>query len=119
MAKYNVTFSCGHEVEVELYGPQSDRKRKLEFFRESALCRECELKAAKEYAEREGLPPLTGTEKQVRWAETIRAERIMDAAQVGQTPQEQEALERLRNITSAGWWIENRLSPITELLRIV
>ena len=39
MAKYTVTFSCGHTDTVELFGKDSDRKEKLNISKnkESAL----------------------------------------------------------------------------------
>ena len=41
MAKYDVMFSCGHEDEVELLGKHSERRKKIEYFERSGLCREC------------------------------------------------------------------------------
>jgi len=83
MAKYNVTYSCGHEGTETLFGPGRERERKLEWFREGGLCptcytekKEADRQAAAVQAERAaasaGLPPLVGTEKQCAWAETIR-----------------------------------------------
>ena len=39
--KYTVTYSCGHSGTVELFGPERDRERKLEWYRDSAVCPEC------------------------------------------------------------------------------
>ncbi len=41
MAKYGVTYSCGHEGQVQLYGPQKERDRKLEWMARDGLCPEC------------------------------------------------------------------------------
>lgn len=41
MAKYDVTFSCGHEQTVELFGKYADRERKIKFYKEEGLCTEC------------------------------------------------------------------------------
>lgn len=41
MAKYEVTFSCGHKGEVQLLGPGKDRERKLAWYAESGLCPDC------------------------------------------------------------------------------
>ncbi len=57
--KYTITFSCGHEGTVELFGPNKDRERKLEWYRKQAVCPDCykEQKAieAEVKAEMEGL----------------------------------------------------------------
>ena len=41
MAKYEVTFSCGHTEEIQLYGKETERRRKIEYFKEKGLCRKC------------------------------------------------------------------------------
>ena len=41
MAKYTVRMSCGHEQEVELFGKYSERRKKIDFFENSGLCKEC------------------------------------------------------------------------------
>lgn len=39
--KYTITMSCGHEDNVELFGSGSERERKLEYFKNCGLCKEC------------------------------------------------------------------------------
>lgn len=41
MAKYTVRMSCGHEQEVELFVKYSERRKKIDFFENSGLCKEC------------------------------------------------------------------------------
>ena len=41
MAKYDVTYMCGHEETMQLYGPCKERQRKIEYYRENMLCPEC------------------------------------------------------------------------------
>lgn len=41
MAKYTVMMSCGHEQTVELLGRDSDRQKKIRYFQESGMCKEC------------------------------------------------------------------------------
>jgi len=80
MAKYYVTFSCGHEARVELFGKGTDRERKIAWYEREGLCPEC-YKAAKRAESKkanEGLPELKGSEKQIAWAERIRAERLAE-----------------------------------------
>jgi len=86
MAKYSVTYSCGHEGIVNIIGPHKDRewKRQRE---ESKMCPDCWKKYLEEERERKNreaaekaaemeLPELTGSPKQVAWANTLRQEFI-------------------------------------------
>lgn len=79
MAKYIVKHECGHEREVILYGPTRDRERKLEWMA-TIPCPECQKAIAeqheKERTEEMGLPELTGSEKQIKWATGIRLEKL-------------------------------------------
>jgi hypothetical protein len=90
MAKYYITFSCGHTGTIDLVGKGSERERKLSWYQSGGVCSEC-FKAQREAdkivkeqqkqeengsaaanAEAMGLSALTGTEKQIAWATTIR-----------------------------------------------
>lgn len=133
MAKYNVTYACGHDQIIDMVG--KDREWRLE--RESQkLCPACwyeerqkqqaqaSAKAAEE-AQEAGLPALQGTEKQVAWAETLRKvaiKKVTDLLLRFEERQEQsETKRRKREIqefkdclasfrlrTEAKWWIDNR-----------
>ncbi len=85
MAKYEVTFSCGHTETVTLFGEEKSRQRKIKYLEEHGFCSDCEEEErerkkiedneksaayAKEYAF--AFPELQGTPKQVAWAETLR-----------------------------------------------
>lgn len=83
MAKYEITRACGHTETVHIAGPVAGRDRQAEY-ESGKLCYECykaeqakqraaESQTASEAAKSSGLPALTGSEKQVAWAETIRA----------------------------------------------
>lgn len=80
MAKYEVTYKCGHKGIVELFGKESERQRKIEWYEENCICPECYAaeQAAKREAEAQkyALPELVGTEKQVAWAEKIRSKFV-------------------------------------------
>lgn len=84
MAKYDVTYSCGHTDTVQLYGKNEERERKLKWM-ENSLCPECYKKwkcednkqKAKEILGNIELPNLTGTEKQIAYAESLRDEYII------------------------------------------
>lgn len=128
MAWYNVVCPrCQEEYRVNLVGPHKTREWKLENF--DWTCDECKAalraEASKEAAERnqtEGLPALTGSEKQVAWAESIRAEVWETLTQLIQEvemtikvrPEFEKAgqlailaIEEIASETSAKWWIEN------------
>ena len=40
MAKYNITYSCGHEGTVQLFGKSEERERKIKYYEEFGLCTE-------------------------------------------------------------------------------
>ena len=75
MAKYNVTYKCGHEGVVNLVGPHVQRQNRIEYL-EGTVCPSCYQKEQEELAEKydkaNDLPELTGSEKQVEWARSIR-----------------------------------------------
>lgn len=89
MAWYYGTFACGHEGRVNIIGPQKDREWKKErAFSHS--CYECRQKEREERIQKENeesaklskeyeFPELTGSEKQVAWANTIRMNLFKDA----------------------------------------
>ena len=89
MAKYDVTYSCGHSGVVNLFGKTADRENKLRWYEKHALCPACREKAIMEAREKQkeeckeraaelGLPELTGTEKQVKWALELRDKFITE-----------------------------------------
>lgn len=129
MAKYDVTYSCGHEERVVLFGPSRERDRKIEWMEREGVCAECwqrKLSAdrasvsaeAAKAAEEEGLPKLQGSEKQIAWAEKIRADQLRvlnDSTERRLTRDEEDKRElvfalvdRIHRIESAKWWIDNR-----------
>lgn len=88
MAWYYGTHSCGHEGRVNIIGPHKDRQWKVErhFSRNCESCcqeylekrhEEENLKALEAAKEME-LPDLTGTDKQITWANTLR-QKLMEA----------------------------------------
>lgn len=123
MAWWNISHSCGHEERVQLYGPGADRERKAEWM-ESRPCPACwrAQKDADRAAENEraaslsgeiGFPALTGSEKQVAWAQSIRQKKYEESTKLTPGPHgwaplvETYALETL-----AKWWIDNRSDDI-------
>lgn len=39
--KYDITYSCGHEGRVELFGKTEDRERKIAWYKSNGICPEC------------------------------------------------------------------------------
>lgn len=78
MAQYNIHHTCGHEETVQIYGTNvhGERTRKAEWL-ESKPCRDCEREAVRE-ANLAGAAELEGSEKQVSWANDLRAKAIGD-----------------------------------------
>lgn len=79
MAKYDVTYSCGHTGVVELHGKSEERQKRLAYLR-TIECPDCyrarQTAAAVKQLDLDtsnGLPRLEGTEKQISWAIMIRA----------------------------------------------
>ena len=72
-----VTFSCGHTGEVQLFGSNKDRERKIKWYEGSALCPECykrqQEERCKALAAEYNLPEITGvSDKQIAFAESLR-----------------------------------------------
>jgi len=151
MSWYYGTYSCGHEGRTNIVGKTKDREWKAERHFEG-LCTECweiekqrkfdeaNAKAAAEAAEY-GLPDLTGTEKQVAWANTLRqnwiseaekwivySEGRLDRGRFKNHPEEAEQLKkgiaamkvameaRLLEEASARFWIDNRHETVNGFL---
>jgi hypothetical protein len=127
MAKYTVTRSCGHDEVVNLIGPHKNREWRLENVEPHKLCYECYQRELAEKREKDNveaaeaakdmkLPVLTGSEKQITWAETLRQQLISRIEQEIYVERDKtismeaiEALESIKNTrTEARWWIDHR-----------
>lgn len=148
MAWYEVKYACGHTGRVQLYGKTDSREWRLRQM-EKEDCPECwkkhreeaDRKAAEKNAA-DGLPSLTGTEKQVLWAEKIRHdifegiekaikdseeefEQEQAAGTVDENDRSSKAIEaakkayfEMQQESSARWWIDHRgLGYFQELTR--
>lgn len=78
MAQYNIHHTCGHEETVQIYGTNvhGERTSKAEWL-ESKPCRDCERKEMRD-ENLTGAAELEGSEKQVNWANDLRAKAIGD-----------------------------------------
>ncbi len=128
MASYNVTYACGHTGTVRIYTKGDDRDRKIKWYG-TIDCPECEAKKQQQAAEAAGLPALTGSEKQIRWATEIRNSAVklteIDINRID-SDERQKFLDRrdqwLQKETSAEYWIDNRDdigSNITGIVKLV
>lgn len=84
MAKYEVTFQCGHVGIIDVWGKTKEREWRIRNAKFN-LCPEClekERTEQREKAQKEanllGLPELKGSEKQVNWALTLRKDFIKE-----------------------------------------
>lgn len=120
MAKYNITHSCGHEHEYNLFGKHTERDRKIAWL-EKQECPECRRKAedeaAKEATAGMELPELQGSEKQVKWANTIRAQFIEEARE--KYLNTEKAIEYIASVKEAETFIDWRNETVEELLRVI
>lgn len=140
MAWYYGTHTCGHEGEINVIGPGKHREWKIDahFGR---LCPDCRRRQEQEYAERLNkeweLPGLEGSEKQVAWANSIRAKKAKLMQNELETTDDRISIEWdyknikttddinscfeyiLINKTDARYWIDRRNMPYTEMLEEV
>lgn len=125
MAKYEINFACGHTEIRDLFGKHIDLERKIEYFERNGVCSECwekqkeaerqaEIEKAKKSAEEfeasNIMVELTGSEKQVAWAKSIRAEFLKKANKLKSAAINNTVIELIDvviSISSAKWWIEN------------
>lgn len=97
MAKYDITYACGHTETVQLYGKIKDRLDYIEWAKENQICHECRKAdreaakaAAAERAKANGMTE--GSDKQMAWACDI-IERTLN--RMRQLPNHQRRLASL------------------------
>lgn len=150
MGKYTVNFSCGHTDTITLFGKLKDRYSKIEHFESYGLCPQCYKEMMKEQRDKErderrakaidnaqknNLPKLTGSQKQIDWALTIRDEYFNNFLNVLHNYKVQsdkiDISEEQKNIfladlekvkkffadtTEAKFWIENRYKSLSNMI---
>lgn len=129
MAKYDITFSCGHNGTVELFGKDKDRQWRLERYRDFGICDECLKKSRDEEnarmleeAREMELPELLGTEKQIPWAITIRQHfiELLRNKQFYNDSVKEKTMDLFQNILEtkikANWWIDKRGDTLEEII---
>ena len=76
MAKYQITYKCGHKKVIELFGKEDERKRKIAWIEQNCVCSDCKKVELEKNTSYVKLAELEGSEKQIAWAEKIRLEKI-------------------------------------------
>lgn len=120
MAWYYGTFSCGHEGRTNIIGPSKNRQY-IADRRFSGLCEECYSKWLEEEKERKNkesleaakemeLPELTGTEKQITWALTLRQNLINKFEELIKLYAKREEERSVEDLTTAlNYILENKI----------
>ncbi|MDQ0840044.1 hypothetical protein [Sphingomonas faeni] len=109
-----IIHACGHEQAHHLTGFESQQERKAKWLK-TTTCRDCFVaeKRAEEVAAATSssaavshlvLPPLTGTDRQISWASTIRIKRLAALT----NPNNDADCCACLQVTDAKWWIDYR-----------
>lgn len=126
--KFNITFACGHEDEVDLSDRPAGKRVGFANWLSRRDCTACWKKAnasediekrrerAETNAKKWELPELDGTAKQLEWAPLFRDQIITtaheslvmgDDAAMTDDDFETRIMAHARHITRAGWWMDN------------
>lgn len=117
-----ITHACGHMQDHHIDGFTNQRERKMRWLA-GTQCRSCfntqkQAEQADAAAKNSlaiahlSLPELTGTDRQVSWAESIRAQRLAACIAGGA---QGNIVEVLSAVQDAKWWIDHRELSIEEL----
>lgn len=119
MALTTITYKCGHSANVQIYGTNThgERDSKAAWYG-TINCPNCKKTEAAKWCADNGCSTLTGSSKQIAWAETIRQEAIAgleiaangipDEAPDAVRQQACEVIASAKAETRAAWWIDNR-----------
>jgi len=109
-----IIHACGHEQAHHLTGYDSQQERKARWLK-TTTCRDCFVaeKRAEEAATAAlssaavahlDLPLLTGTDRQISWALTIRSKRLAEITALCGVADHHACLQ----VADAKWWIDHR-----------
>lgn len=125
MALTHITYKCGHSDNVQIYGTNvhGERDHKATWYN-TINCPNCKKAEATQWCANNGCATLTGSDKQIAWAETIRHEVIAGLEIVAGTipadspetarQQARDIIDKAKAETRASWWIDNRDSNIVQ-----
>ena len=140
---WTVVHTCGHEITHDLSDRPADRRAAFARWLTQRDCSGCwkaaretdtagkeewlaakraeEQHAAAEWAEQFDMPPLEGPEKTLAWGERSR-HQLVTAAYTGLVTEGSwddadwaVMEEKVRTVTRAGWWIDQRDTDGTDL----
>ncbi len=123
----SIQFTCGHAETKDLSStPAGKRKARAFGLGKNFVCSRCFKASRREefdkynqdlliqaqgFEEEHGLPELTGSEGQVRWATRLRYQRLTDLIAAAETHQPafdaEQVIEVAKSLVRAGWWIDN------------
>ena len=96
-----VTYRCGHEAEIEVYG-KVDKRNYVVSMKERDLCPECYKKEQQEKISKEtkeiGFPELNGSEKQISWANQIRLNVSKDLSDTEKNARQLKLLKLVKRV---------------------
>ena len=128
MAKYKIIYACGHTAEVQLYGKEADRQKKIAWYA-TIDCPDCDAREQREKAISAGLPELTGSEKQITWATKLRNNALAKLdAQIAVISNEQNKFKMttfrnqwVNKETASSYWIDNRdeLENLRDIAKLI
>lgn len=123
MATYTIKHTCGHVAHHNICGTNvnGQRDNKVKYL-ESKICQDCDRAKKLEEAKQANadLPQLTGTVKQIAWAEQIRAAAVKSltdikdivVANYDNSPENADKLikviDETLSKTESTFWINNR-----------
>jgi hypothetical protein len=122
--KYDITFACGHEGTIELFGTNANREYWLSVYEKERICPECykhkQVEEVNQFKANNQFPELVGSMKQIAWAEKVRRNTWNTIARrysssnplyIRHKEEYDEHYKELHSIVSskieAKWWIEN------------
>lgn len=124
---FSIQFKCGHSETKDLSStPAGKRKARAFGLGKNFVCSRC-FKASRRdeldkhdqdlliqaqgFEEEHGLPELTGSEGQVRWATRLRYQVLTDLIDAAETHQPafdaEQVIDVAKLLVRAGWWIDN------------
>lgn len=122
--KYTVKMSCGHDEQLELFGPGADREKKIKYYQTSGICKECYRRQKKErekenlngFIDLASLPALQGSDKQIKWAEDIRSKAV---AEINGSIKILSQREAIAAYEEAGRQVKKVFDNITDAAQII
>lgn len=129
--KILVTMKCGHKEYKEIFGSTKEREKKIWYFENCCKCEACEKKAreeanakAAEESKELNLVELSGSEKQVAWANSIRSRMIKEFEEELSSYEDSKnydvkkiVLTFINTKTYAYWFIDNRDSMVSLIVK--